>query len=125
MNICFIFNERTVLNRLRLVRTSNRSRPVLISFLQSLISPVWFFEVLGLWWTSLSLGLSPWRSKTKTGPDFQSLSVNESFKGKIKKDRKNFREEATRCNIKLYIAWLHWKSELYQRERGQRPKIRI
>ena len=73
MNICLIFNERPVLNQLRLVRTSNWSRPVLIGFLQSLIGPVWFFEVLGLWWTGLGLGLSPWRSKTETGPDFQSL----------------------------------------------------
>ena len=36
----------------------------------SFISPVRFFEVLGLWWTSLGLGLSPWRSKTETRPDF-------------------------------------------------------
>ena len=48
---------------------------VLISFLWSLIGPVRFFEVLGLWWTGLGLGLSPWRSKTETGPDFQSLHV--------------------------------------------------
>jgi len=74
MNVCLIFNERPVFNRLRLVRTSNRSRPVLIGFLRSLIGPVRFFEVLGLWWTGLGLGLSPWRSKTKTGPDFQSLA---------------------------------------------------
>ena len=67
MNICLIFNERPI-------RTSNRSRPVLIGFLRSLIGPVRFFEVLGLWWTGLSLGLSPWRSKTETGPDFQSLA---------------------------------------------------
>ena len=73
MNTCFTFNERPVLNRLRLVRTSNRSRPVLIGFLRSLIGPVRFFEVLGLWWTGLGLGISPWRSKTETGPDFQSL----------------------------------------------------
>ena len=75
MNICLIFNERPVLNWLRLVRTSNQSRPVLIGFLRSLISPVQFFEVLGLWWTGLGLGLSPWRSKTETGLDFQSLHV--------------------------------------------------
>ena len=74
MNICLIFNERPVLNQLRLVRTSNQSRPVLIGFLWSLINPVRFFEVLGLWWTGLSLGLSPWRSKTETRPDFQSLA---------------------------------------------------
>ena len=77
MNICLIFNERPVLNRLRPVRTSNRSRPVLTGFLRSLIGPVRFFEVLGLWWTGLSLGLSPWRSKTETGPDFQSLGNGE------------------------------------------------
>ena len=75
MNICLIFNERPVLNRLRPVRTSTRSRPVLIGFLRSLIGPVQFFEVLGLWWTGLGLGLSPWRSNTETGPDFQSLVV--------------------------------------------------
>ena len=75
MNICLIFNERPVLNRLRLVRTSNRSRLVLIGFLRSLIGPVRFFEVLGLWWTGLGLGLSSWRSKTETGPDFQSLGT--------------------------------------------------
>ena len=73
MNVCLIFNERPVLNRLRLVRTSNQSRLALISFLQSLIGPVQFFEVLGLWWTGLGLGLSPWRSKTETGLDFPSL----------------------------------------------------
>ena len=66
MNICLIFNERPV-------RTSNQSRLVLIDFLQSFIGPVQFFEVLGLWQTGLSLSLSPWRSKTETGPDFQSL----------------------------------------------------
>ena len=37
MNICLIFNERLVLNWLRPVRTSNWSRPVLISFLQSFV----------------------------------------------------------------------------------------
>ena len=51
------------------------SRPVLTGFLQSWIGPVRFFEVLGLWWTSLGLGLSPWRPKTETGPDFQSLHI--------------------------------------------------
>jgi len=76
MDICLILNERPVLNRLRPVRTSNRSRPVLIGFLWSLIGPVQFFEVLGLWWTGLGLGLSPWRSKTETGPDFQSLLLH-------------------------------------------------
>ena len=76
MNICLIFNERPVLNRLRPVWTSNQSRPVLIGFLRSLIGPVQFFEVLGLWWTGLGLGLSPWGSKTETGPDFQSLALS-------------------------------------------------
>ena len=56
-------------------------RPVLIGFLWSLIGPVWFFEVLGLWWTSLGLGLSPWRSKTETGLDFQSLRAHSQLLG--------------------------------------------
>ena len=61
--------EKPVINRSRLVRTRNWSRPVQDRKKPVLSGPVRFFEVLGLWWTGLGLGLSPWRSKTETRPD--------------------------------------------------------
>ena len=108
MNICLIFNERPVLNRLRLVRTSNQSRSVLIGFLQSLIGPVWFFEVLGLCWTGLGLGLSPWRSKTKTGPDFQSLLVGQDKSSPNNYPRAFFPIKCTSNNPLSLIVALGW-----------------
>jgi len=65
--------KKPVLNQLRLIRTSNWSRLVQDHKKPVLSGPVRFFEVSGFWWTGISLGLSPWRSKTKTRPDFQSL----------------------------------------------------
>ena len=60
--------EKPVVNRLRLIRTQDWSRLVQDRKKAVLSSPVRSFEVLGLWWTGLGLGPSPWG--WKTGPDW-------------------------------------------------------
>ena len=52
--------EKLVVNRLRLIRTQDWSRPVQDRKKAVLSGPVRSFEVLGLWWTGLGLGPSPW-----------------------------------------------------------------
>ena len=59
--------KKPVINRLKLVKTGNWSRLVQDRKKPVLSGPVWFFDLLGLWWTGLSLGPCP--RKAKTGLD--------------------------------------------------------
>ena len=52
--------EKPVVNQLRLIRTQDWSRLVQDWKKAVLSGPVQSFEVLGLWWTGLGLGPSPW-----------------------------------------------------------------
>ena len=59
--------KKLVINWLRLVKTGNWSRLVQDCKKPVLSGPVQFFDLLGLWWTGLSLGPCP--RKAKTGLD--------------------------------------------------------
>ena len=63
------------MNRLRLIRTQDWSRPVQDRKKAVLSGPVRFFEVLKLWWTGLGLGPLLWGVKDRTRPDFQTLML--------------------------------------------------
>ena len=57
--------KKLVINRLRLVKTGNWSRLVQDCKKLVLSGPVWFFDLLGLWWTGLSLSPCPRKAKTR------------------------------------------------------------
>ena len=59
--------KKLVINWLRLVKTGNWFRLVQDHKKLVLSGLVWFFDLLGLWWTGLSL--SPCPRKAKTGLD--------------------------------------------------------
>ena len=77
--------KKQVLNQLRLVKTRTWSRLVKTTKKLVLSSPVWFFEVLGLWWTGLSLGPCPERQKPDwTGLPSTKLTYLKMHKNKLK-----------------------------------------
>ena len=68
--------ERPVHNWFKLVRTKTGLKTGLDWYGPVFCSPVWFFEVLGHWWTGLGLGLFKNRQKTGLDRTFKLESVS-------------------------------------------------
>ena len=54
--------KKPVINQLRLETGLDQSKTAKKPVLSG---PVWFFDLLGLWWTGLSLGPCPRKAKTR------------------------------------------------------------